>query len=216
MRASAVAALRGGAREGRKLTESLRVSPVHVLDNQQKRLTAGGSVDEPRKRELLAARAGGGVDRLVEPAVLIALRRLDQIAQIQRVVDRRRFGVWRGCQRPVDLAGRGIARQIEEAANEGAEHASSSLDAEVERPAHVAGEAELGAERLQFLDETRLADARLAAHDDDCTRLPVSDRRERAAALGKLGAATDQRAALGRRTLAVPSGGRRERGHRSL
>ena len=124
--------------------------------------------------------------------------RLDKIAQIQRVVDRRRFGVWRGCQRPVDLAGRGIARQIEEAANEGAKHASSSLDAEVERPAHVAGEAELGAKRLQFLDETRLADARLAAHDDDCTRLPVSDRRERAAALGKLGAATDQRAALGR------------------
>ena len=208
--------MRGGAREGGKLPEGLRVGPVHVLDNHEKRPTAGGSVDEPRKRELLAARAGGGVHRLVEPARLIGLRRLDQIAQIQGIVGRRRSGVRHGCKRLFDLAGRGVARQIKEAANEGAKRASSSLDAEVERPAHVAGEAKLSADRLQFLDETRLADARLAAHDDDCARLPVGDRRERAAALGKLGAAADQRAALGRRILAVPSGERRERGRRGL
>lgn len=52
------AALRGGASEDRKLAEGLRVGPMHVLDDQQKRLTAGGSLDEPRKRELLAPRAG--------------------------------------------------------------------------------------------------------------------------------------------------------------
>ena len=39
------AGLRGGAREGRKLGEGVRVSPVHVLDDHEKRLTAGGSVD---------------------------------------------------------------------------------------------------------------------------------------------------------------------------
>ena len=39
---------------------------------------------------------------------------------------------------------------------------------------------------------------RLAAHDDDCARLSADNRRKRAAALGKLGAAADQRAALGR------------------
>lgn len=63
----------------------------------------------------------------------------------------------------------------------------------------MASEAKLGADRLQFLDETGLADPRLAAHDDDCACLPVGDRRERAATFGKFGAAADQRAALGRR-----------------
>jgi hypothetical protein len=65
------------------------------------------------------------------------------------------------------LARQGVARQVEETANEGAKRAPSSLDAEVERPAHVAGKAELSADRLQFLHETGLADARFAAHDDD-------------------------------------------------
>src|SRR5271165_7187451 len=45
------AALRGGAREGGKLPERLRVGPVHVLDDHEKRPTAGGAVDQPRKRE---------------------------------------------------------------------------------------------------------------------------------------------------------------------
>lgn len=161
------------------------------------RLAAGGSLDEPRKRQLLAARAGGGVHRLVEPARLIGLRPLDQIAQVQCIVGRRQFGGRHGCKRLFDLAGQGVAWQIEETANEGAKRASSSLDAEVERPAYVPGEGKLGADQLQFLDETRLADARLAANDDDCTRLPVGDRRERAAALGKFGASADQWAALG-------------------
>ena len=39
--------------------------------------------------------------------------------------------------------GHSFARQIKEAANERAKRASSSLDAEVERPADVPGEAEL-------------------------------------------------------------------------
>ena len=39
------AALRGGASEDRKLAEGLRVGPVYVLDNQQQRPTAGGSID---------------------------------------------------------------------------------------------------------------------------------------------------------------------------
>jgi hypothetical protein len=77
--------LTDGAREDRKLTEGLRVSPVHVLDNHEKRLSARGSVNEARKRELLAARAGGGVHRLVEPARLIGLRRLDVEAPVSDV-----------------------------------------------------------------------------------------------------------------------------------
>jgi hypothetical protein len=165
---------------------------VHVLDNQQKRLTAGGSIDEPRKRNLLAARAGAGVDCLVEVAVFGALWRLNEIAQIERVVHRRCFG----CKRLVDVVGRGVARQIEEAANERAKRTSSSLDTEVQRPADVPGEAELGGDRLQFLHETRLADARLAAQDDDCGRLPDGDTRERTPALGKLRAAADKWPAL--------------------
>jgi hypothetical protein len=63
----------------------------------------------------------------------------------------------------------------------------------------VAGEAELSADQLQFLDETRLADARLAAHHDDCARLTLGNGRERASALGEFGAAADQGTALGRR-----------------
>jgi hypothetical protein len=210
------AAMRGSAREDRKLSDGLRVSPVYVLDNHEKRLAARGFLDEARKRKFLAAGAGGGVHRLVEPARLVGLWSLDQIAKIEGIVGRPRLGGRHRCKRLFDLGGQCVAREIEETANKGAKRASSPLDAEIQRPTHVAGEAEFGADRLQFLDKTRLTNAGFAAHDDDRARLPAGDRGERAAALGKLGAAADQRAALGRGFSQSLQAKRREPGHRGL
>ena len=83
---------------------------MNVLDRDQQRLPPRARLYELRDHPLLAARASRRVERLIEGSVALALRDLEQVAQVRRVLVRLSI---RGCgdNRPVDVPQRGVSRE---------------------------------------------------------------------------------------------------------
>ena len=164
---------------------------MHVLDRDQQRLAPRARLDELRDHPFLAARARRRVERLVEGSIVLALRNLEQVAQVRRIVVRLSI---RGCgdDRPVDVPQRGVPREAEQARDDCADGSMTPLRPEVEHPAHVAREAEIGGDRLNFLDESGFADSRLPAHDDDGPRRSVLDGGQGGATLREFGPSPDK------------------------
>src|SRR5271165_2385614 len=88
-------------------------------------------------------RARRGVERLIEGSIALVLRNLEQVAQVGRIVVRLSV---RGCRddRPVDVPQRGVPREAEQARHDCADGSMTPLCPEVEDPANVAREAEIG------------------------------------------------------------------------
>ena len=96
------AAPRRRTSDGAQQRQGCRVGPMDVLDRDQQRLVPRARLYELRDHPFLAARTRRRVERLIEGSIALALRNLEQVAQVRRIVVRLSIP---GCgdDRPVDV-----------------------------------------------------------------------------------------------------------------
>ena len=161
------------AGDRRKKAERLGVGPMDVLDRDEQRLAVGRSLHQFDDDALLALRPGRRIHRFVQSARRLRLGNLKQIAQIERVIGVQHQLPHGRLDRALDNVGRRARTQADKPRHDCADSAVSAFGPEIENEARMRPHARCRSGRLQLVHQPCLADAGLAANQDDGPRRSV-------------------------------------------
>ena len=188
---------RGEHGERGEALERPGVGPVDVLDDEEQRRRAAGGRRQVAQRMQRAFFARPGADGRGECAQVEGWRDVEQVVEEEAPLRRRRLRRAGAFDRIAPGGFVARARHAEEAAGEAAHRVTAGLGAEVEDGGGVAGKAERSCCHDEFGDEPRLADARVAAHDDDPAALALGAGLGKGTEIALLFLAADEQCAAG-------------------
>ena len=170
-----------------------RPCPVQVLHDDERRADGRRAADHPRERVEQQALARADVERgegRLQPVGELLLHQMEEEGFPVRGNEARGDGPFDGRD-----PGGAIPGRAEQAADDGRDGGGAAGLAEVEDAADVASEALRFGGTGELFDEPGLADAGLAADQDDLAPRPVADSLQRARQLGELAVPADERRA---------------------
>ena len=184
-----------GGRQRRKMREDLRIGPMQILDDQQRRAVPAGICGERGGERALAAVAGGVVHRIVERAPFGGLGQVKQVVEKYAPIRRHHALGDKTLRRAQPLRRIGCRRQAEQALQQRADRVLAFADAEIEHQRAVDREALRVGVSPHFLDEARLADAGFTSHENNPAGTPAEAGANDAPELLELGLAANEGAA---------------------
>ena len=194
--------LRGEHGEGGEALERPGVGPVDVLDDEQERRRCGDARRQIAERDQRAVLARRRAHRRGERAQVGRRRDVEQVVQEKPPLGGEGALAARALERATTLVLVGGAGHAEQAAGEAAHRVAAGLGAEVEHRGGVARKAEGAGAGDELGDQARLADARVAADDDDAAALALGAGLGEGAEVAQLLVAADERRFAATRRLA--------------